>query len=73
MPTTAIFMRDNTFDSNHRHLGFGTIHLVPEEVSAEDAEILIGAGKAEAATPPVAAAKPKAAAPGNKKPAKKGK
>ena len=72
MPTTAILMRDNTFDSSHRHLGFGTVHRVPEEVSAEDAEILIGAGKAEAATPPAAAAKPKAAAAGNKKPAKKG-
>ena len=51
MPITAILMRDNTFDSTHRHLGFGTIHLVPEEVSAEDAEILIEAGKAEAHQP----------------------
>jgi len=46
MPTTAIRMTDNSFDSRGMRLGFGSLHRVPDDISAKDAEILIRAGKA---------------------------
>lgn len=55
MATKAIEMLDNTQDSAKRRLGLGTVHLVPGEVSAADADILIKAGKAKAVEPPAGA------------------
>lgn len=50
MAETAIKMKSNTWASDKRRLGLGTIHQVPAEVSAEDAKVLVDIGKAEWAT-----------------------
>lgn len=55
MAIKAIKMLDNTQDSAKRRLGLGTVHLVPGEVSAADAETIIKAGKAKAVEPPAGA------------------
>ena len=47
MAATAIKMQDNSWGGDKRRLGLGTTHTVPDEVSAEDAEILVNSGKAE--------------------------
>ncbi len=47
MAATVIKMQDNSWGGDKRRLGLGTTHMVPDEVSAEDAEILVKAGKAE--------------------------
>ncbi len=47
MAGNAIKMKDNTWGGDKRRLGLGTTHLVPDEVSAEDAKTLVAAGKAE--------------------------
>lgn len=47
MAETAIKMKSNTWASDKRRLGLGTIHQVPAEVSAEDAKVLVDMGKAE--------------------------
>lgn len=46
MTETAIKMKANTWASDKRRLGLGTVHAVPGEVSAKDAETLVKAGKA---------------------------
>lgn len=47
MAGNAIKMKDNSWGGDKRRLGLGTTHLVPGEVSAEDAEKLVASGKAE--------------------------
>ena len=47
MSTKEIIMTGNTWASDKRRLGLGTVHAVPGEVSAEDAATLVKAGKAE--------------------------
>ncbi|MDH5525157.1 MAG: hypothetical protein OEY01_14370 [Desulfobulbaceae bacterium] len=43
----SIKMLDNTWGGDKRRLGLGTTHKVPGEVSAEDAELLVGRKLAE--------------------------
>ncbi len=47
--TNAIRMTANTWDSGKRRLFAGRVYLVPDEVSAADAEVLLSRGKAEKA------------------------